>query len=120
MKKRYETTSLSKDNEKKIINEIKYLKTTLTFAQQLEDLKPTIDALYTKKKEIREELNKFKEQIAEKETEIEAVRKQFEDAKNLRADLQEQIDKFEEQYQVKKEELNKLYEKKNLDKEAYY
>ncbi|MFS8160017.1 MAG: hypothetical protein ACMG6E_07365 [Candidatus Roizmanbacteria bacterium] len=83
-------------------------------------MKPAIDALYDKKKEIRGELIKYKEQIAEKETEIEAVRKQFEDAKSLRADLQEQIDKFEEQYQQKKEELNKLYEKKNLDKEAYY
>ncbi len=33
LQKRYETTSLSKDNEKKIINEIKYLKTTLPSAQ---------------------------------------------------------------------------------------
>lgn len=32
LQKRYETTSMSSENEKKIINEIKYLKSTLTFA----------------------------------------------------------------------------------------
>lgn len=49
-------------------------------------MKPTIDSLYERKKEIREELIKFKEQIAEKEGEIEAVRKQFEEAKTQRTD----------------------------------
>jgi len=45
------------------------------------ELKPEIDALYDKKKIIREEMNKIKDDIQGKEGEIESVRKQYEDAK---------------------------------------
>lgn len=62
MEKRYETTSLKNpQEEKKLLNDIKILKTTLPAAEELLKLKPEIDRLYESKKEVREKLNGFTE-----------------------------------------------------------
>jgi predicted nucleic acid-binding Zn-ribbon protein len=50
------------------------------------EIKPEIDALYDKKKELRDQINKLKDDISHKETEIESIRKQFEEAKVARTD----------------------------------
>ena len=75
MQKRYETTSLTKADEKKIISDMTFLKKSIPNAEKLLTLKPEIDKLYDRKKAIREELNKFKDDIQVRETEIEGVRK---------------------------------------------
>jgi chromosome segregation ATPase len=88
---------MNKELEKKIMSDISYLKKSVPSAERLLEIKPQIDSLYDKKKELREQINKFKDDIAHKETEIESIRKQFEEAKVARTDQQEQIAKFEEQ-----------------------
>ena len=75
MQKRYETTSLTKADEKKIISDMTFLKKSIPNAEKLLTLKPEIDKLYDRKKAIREELNKFKDDIQVRESEIEGVRK---------------------------------------------
>lgn len=87
MQKRYETTSLSKELEKKILSDIQYYKKAIPMVEKLLSIKPEIDKLYDKKKVLREELNLIKEDITSKETEIEGVRQEFETAKEQRADL---------------------------------
>lgn len=88
---------MNKEQEKKIMADISYLKKSVPSAERLLEIKPLIDTLYDKKKELRDQLNKFRDDISHKETEIEAIRKQFEEAKVARTDQQEQIAKFEDQ-----------------------
>jgi hypothetical protein len=45
------------NEEKKLMTELKSLKASIPSAQKLIELKPEIDALYTKRKEISEILN---------------------------------------------------------------
>lgn len=59
MERRYETTSLSQQEEKKILADIKTLKGTVGSAEKLIEIKPLIDNLYAEKKAIREKLNAF-------------------------------------------------------------
>lgn len=58
LEKRFETTTLKNANEeKKLMTELKTLKASIPSAEKLIQLKPEIDALYTKRKEISEILN---------------------------------------------------------------
>jgi chromosome segregation ATPase len=88
---------MNKEQEKKIMADIAYLKKSVPSAERLLEIKPLIDSHYGKKKELREQINKLRDEINHKETEIGAIRKQFEEAKVARTDQQEQIAKFEEQ-----------------------
>ena len=59
MERRYETTSLSLQEEKKILADIKALKGTVGSAEKLIEIKPLMDNLYSEKKAIVEKLNGF-------------------------------------------------------------
>ena len=110
MQKRFETTTLKNpQEEKKILADIKFLKASLPSAEKLLELKPQIDALYDKRKGLKEEIGVLKEDIEGKEKEIEGVRKEIEDAKELRQDVKQQLDKYEEEITKIKEDLQKLY-----------
>ena len=76
LQKKYETTSLSKDSEKKIINEMKQLKMSLPNAIKLHELKPEADKLYEKRNVLKEELSIYKAEIIALSTDLEGVRKQ--------------------------------------------
>ena len=87
MQKKYETTSLSKENERKTISDIKYLKNSLPNAIKIQEMKPEIDKYYEKRNGLREELSKYKDQIQALSTDLEGVRKQQEDVKTQRSDI---------------------------------
>jgi chromosome segregation ATPase len=76
--------------------EIKNLKASIPFAEKLLQLKPEIDNLYGKRKEISDILNGFQADIDVKDQEIDAIKKEMEEARDKRADIKEQVDKFEE------------------------
>lgn len=54
---------MSKENEKKTINEIKLLKNSLPNAIKIHEFKPEADKLNEKKNILRDELSKYKEEI---------------------------------------------------------
>jgi uncharacterized coiled-coil DUF342 family protein len=68
MEKRYKTTTLKSNNdEKKLLQEIKTLKDSLPAAEKLLELKPRIDELYGKRKEISDILNGIQADIDSKD-----------------------------------------------------
>lgn len=52
---------MSKDVERKTINDIKMLKNSLPNATKLHEMKPEIDKLFEKRNVLREELGVYKE-----------------------------------------------------------
>ena len=96
MEKRYKTTTLKSNNdEKKLLLEIKTLKDSLPAAEKLLELKPRIDELYGRRKEISEILNGIQADIDARDAEIDTIKKDMDEAKEKRADIKEQVDKFE-------------------------
>ena len=120
MQRRYETTTLKPQEEKKILADVKKLKEGIPNAIRLLELKPKIDELYAQRNEIIEELNKLRPLIDVKHAEIEKISKELDDAKEHREDLKLQLDKFEEDITKIKEEIAKLVEAKQKVKEEYY
>lgn len=96
MERRFETTTLKNPaEEKKVMLELKALKASKVPAEKLLELKPEIDALYAQKKEISNTLNGLQDDIDARNTEIEKIKKEMEEAREKRADIKEQLDKFE-------------------------
>ena len=120
MHRRYETTTLKPQEEKKILADIKKLKEGIPNAVRLLELKPKIDELYGQRNEINEELNKLRPLIEVKNAEIEKISKELDDAKEHREDLKQQLDKFEDDISKIKEDIAKLVEDKQKIKEEYY
>lgn len=56
------------------MQDIKYLKASLPAAEKLAELKPDADALYDKKKVIRDEMNKIKDEVDSRSAEIDKLR----------------------------------------------
>jgi uncharacterized coiled-coil DUF342 family protein len=120
MQRRYETTTLKPQEEKKILADIKKLKDGIPNAQRLIDLKPKIDELYDQRNSINEELNKLRPLINAKHEEIDKISKELDEAKEQREDIKSQLDKFEEDIAKIKEDIAKLVENKQQIKEEYY
>lgn len=120
LQRRYETTTLKPQEEKKILADVKKLKEGIPNAIRLLELKPKIDELYAQRNEINEELNKLRPLIDVKHAEIDKISKELDDAKEHREDLKLQLDKFEEDITKIKEEIAKLVEGKQKVKEEYY
>ena len=89
MERRYETTTLKPQEEKKLLAEIRKIKDSLPNAERLLQIKPLMDALYDQRKAINEKLNVLKPQIEGKDAEIEKVRKELEEAKEHRDDIKQ-------------------------------
>jgi uncharacterized coiled-coil DUF342 family protein len=89
MERRYETTTLKPQEEKKLLAEIRKIKDSLPNAERLLQIKPLMDALYDQRKAINEKLNVLKPQIESKDAEIEKVRKELEEAKEHRDDIKQ-------------------------------
>lgn len=120
MEKRYETTTLKPQEEKKILADIKKLKEGIPNAQALLDLKPKIDELYTKRNEINEKLAEVRPQLDAKKAEIDKISKELDDAKEQRDDIRQQLDKFEEDIAKIKEDIAKMVQSKQQLKEEFY
>lgn len=60
LQRRYETTTLKNpQEEKKVMNDIKFLKGTIASAEKLVEIKPQLDKLYADKKVIKEKLDEL-------------------------------------------------------------
>ena len=120
LQKKYETSTLKKEEEKNTMKEIKFLKNSISSAQRLAEIKPRADELFEQRKGIREQINHLKADIQGKEVEIEEIRKKQEEAQAQRTDLKEKLDAFEQDIQKIKAEMNDVIEKKKEEKEQYY
>jgi hypothetical protein len=79
LERRYETTSLAPAEEKKLIAEIKRLKDSVQNAINAQEVKPKLDVLYNSRKSVNEKINQLKPTLEERESEIDAIRKQLAD-----------------------------------------
>ncbi len=96
MNKRYETTTLSPADEKKLLATIKKLKEQIPNAERLQELNPLFKQLNEQKKPIYEEIKAIKAQIDLKSKELDDVRKEQTDIKEKNNDLTEQLNKLNE------------------------
>jgi uncharacterized coiled-coil DUF342 family protein len=87
--KRYETTTMSPQDEKKLLATIKRLKEQIPNAQRLGELAPLIKQLNEQKKPIYDEIKVIKAQIEEKSKELDAVRQEQTEVKEKNNDLTE-------------------------------
>ena len=60
MQKRYETTTLKPQEEKKVLSDMKKLKEGIPNAQRILDLKPKIDALYEQRNLLNDQIHKLR------------------------------------------------------------
>lgn len=120
MQRRYETTTLKPQEEKKLLADIKKLKDSIPYARTLIDMKPKIDALYKERKDLTERMSALWPQLEAKQHEVEDVRKELEDAKGQREDIKVELDKIEESISLMKVEQNRLHTEKTQFKEDHY
>lgn len=79
LEKRYETTSLAPQEEKKLIAETKRLKDSVQNAVNAQEIRPKLDVLYQQRKAVNDKINELKPSLELKEDEIDALRKQLSD-----------------------------------------
>ena len=89
LQRRYETTTLKPQEEKKILSDIKKLKDGIPNATRILELKPKIDQLYDQRNEINEQLNKLRPLIDAKHAEIDKITKELDEAKEQREDIKQ-------------------------------
>lgn len=77
--RRYETTSLPPQEEKKLIAEIKRLKDSINIAAAVQEIRPKLDILYQQRKTVYEKVSELRPALEAKEVEIEQLRKQLSD-----------------------------------------
>ena len=72
--------------------DMKHLKASLPSAEKLAELKPGADALYDRKKVIRDEMSKIKEEVDMRSSEIDKLRAKQEEVKAARNENRNEID----------------------------
>lgn len=120
LQKKYETTSLSKEQEKKTINDIKFLKTSLPFTVKYIEAKPQLDKLREKRSEIKDQQQKYKDEIQAMNAELDEVRKQQDESKAQQTDKNTQIKAYDDEIDNIFSDLQALYSKKDEVREEYY
>lgn len=120
LQRRYETTTLKNQEEKKVLADIKKLKEGIPNALRILELKPKIDGLYEQRNALNEKLNKLRPLIDTKHAEIDKINKELDDAKEQREDIKQQLDKFEDDIAKIKEDITQLVEGKQKIKEEHY
>ena len=115
------TTSMrSAAEENKIIKEISTLKTLVPKAKRFSEIKPLINELHAQKNTLWTELKEVKKVVAEKDTEIEALRKEMEIIKEGQIDVKSQGDKVTEQINKVGADITASFAAKDATREKYY
>lgn len=120
MQKRYETTTLKPQEEKKMLADIKKMKDSIPQAERLLEIKPAMDALYDQKKGFNEQIAAFRNEIDSKSAEIDSVRKEQDDAREQRDDIKQQLDKISAEMDKVRNDLNGYYAQKDELREEFH
>ena len=111
---------MSKEEEKKVLRDIDFLKKSVPHAERLEQIRPVMNDLFDKKRELGKQIKEVKDQIALKKEEIDKIRSDMNDAKEQKEETKHQLDKLDTEINTQYDTLNKIYESKREAKEEYY
>jgi uncharacterized coiled-coil DUF342 family protein len=115
------TTSMrSAAEENKIIKEISTLKSLVPKAKRFSEIKAPINELHAQKNTLWTELKEVKKVVAEKDAEIEALRKEMEIIKEGQIDVKSQGDKVTEQINKVGADITASCAAKDATREKYY
>ena len=92
--RRLTTTSMSAQDEGKLIKEIEVLKKSVPLAKRFSEIEPEIKQLKTQKNKIWNEIKGFKGQEEELNREIESIRREMEQTNAEKSETLAQADKI--------------------------
>lgn len=96
------------------------MKTLVPKAKRFSEIKPLINELYAQKNTLYTELKEVKKIVAEKDAEIEALRKEMEVIKEGQIDVKSQGDKVTEQINKVGADITASFAAKDATREKYY
>ena len=105
----YETTTLSKQEEKNITKDLEILKKSIPFAEKNAKLDPEFEQAKKKRREIGERVGELKRDIEAREKEIEEYRHEMDIVNSQRKDVYEKKDELEADIGKIKEKLDEIY-----------
>lgn len=118
--KRYETSTMSAQEEKKIIQEIDQLKKARPSASKITEIKAKIDKYNQERKDIKVHLDKARKDVDKVEADIEAAKAKQKTAREQQNEVYDSANVHRTQANELREELNKLYQQKDDTRESHY
>jgi uncharacterized coiled-coil DUF342 family protein len=120
LNRRYETTSMKPQEEKKVMADIKKLKDNIPNAKRLLEIKPLLDKLFEQRKEVSKQFGAIRDEIDTKSASLDAVRKEQDEAREQRDDTRGQLDQLQANIETVRTELNGFYEQKDQLREEFH
>lgn len=118
--KRYETTTMSSQDEKKLLREIDQLKLALPAMEEIGPIEPQLVKLREERKKIQADLDIVRKLIDDKNLQIDEVKKSSQVVRDNQAQVRESASKFSEVIDKTNEELSDLYKTKDKMREDYF
>ena len=120
-KKRYETASLSGQEERAILKEIDQLKRSLADLQAYnEKAAPELEALKAKKTKDQKKLDEVKKAIEELDEKIDAAKSKADETRGKRDNVRDEADKYNALIEEQNDELTRIFETKDKRREEYF
>jgi chromosome segregation ATPase len=120
LEKRYKSTSMALQEEKRLINDIKKLQESMSSARKVQEMRPRLDVLYGQRNKFSELINALKPSLEAKELEIETLRKQLNDDQDQRDDVKDKLTKFDDDITLLKADLQKVFDLKDATREEHF
>jgi predicted nucleic acid-binding Zn-ribbon protein len=119
-KKQYETTSMSNQDEKRLLQEIDKLERALPDMKKLSAIEPELAQIREQKKKIQAELDVVKRVIESKEDTISAVKQESQAQRNKQTEVKEAAEKFTVIIETSNEQISEIYKTKDKLREEYF
>lgn len=110
----------SSKDEANLIRRKQFIKESLPFIQERDEIDAKIKAQNAKRKEIGKDLSSIKAEIETTMKEVEEMRKTIEAKSEVREDFDKQLDKINERRKKERDDRDKLYKQKDQLQDAYY
>lgn len=118
--KRYETTTMSSQEEKKLLREIDQLKAALPAMEELGPIEPQLAKLREERKKIQADLDVLRKHIDDENVQIDDIQKASQVVRDSQAQVREAASKFSAVIDKTNEELSDLYKTKDKMREDYF
>ena len=117
---KYETSSMSNQDEKALLREIDQMKKALPDMKELSIIEPQLQKIREQKKEISSALDNVNRVINAKEDKIKPAKEALQNQRERRDQVREEAEKFTEIIEKNNEEIQNTFKKKDELREAYY
>jgi uncharacterized coiled-coil DUF342 family protein len=117
---KYETTSLSTNEEKLLLKDIDKLKKALPDMKKLTSIDPELIKIRDERKKISSELDVFKQLIDDREVVITASKEKNDEVREKRGEVRERADVISKELDEGNEALRNAYSTKDKMRESYF